>query len=123
MFLGKEETMAAHVLNERQAVLNKRLEDAGWGLFFIMIGILWLVPDAVVPQATWIIGAGLIMLGVNLFRSLYGIPMNGFSTTLGVLALGAGAASLAGIHLPVVPLLIIALGIAIIVRPFVTAQP
>jgi hypothetical protein len=109
--------MTAHVQTERQIILNKRLEDVGWGLFLILIGVLWLVPDAIVPQATWIVGAGLIMIGINLLRTANGIPMNRFSATLGILALTAGLASMAGLHLPILPIVLIALGMVILLKP------
>ena len=110
--------MTAQVQTERKVILNKRLEDVGWGLFLIMIGVLWLIPDAVVPQATWIIGAGLIMIGINLLRMVNGIPMNRFSASVGILALTAGLLSLAGMRLPVLPIALIALGMVILAKPF-----
>jgi membrane-bound ClpP family serine protease len=58
--------------------LNKRLEAVAWGLFLIMIGGLWLLPEAV-PEGTWLFGVGIIMLGLNGVRKLYGIKMSGFT--------------------------------------------
>jgi hypothetical protein len=46
--------------------LDRRLEGIGWALFLIMIGGLGLVPS--VPQGTWLVGTGLIMLGLNVAR-------------------------------------------------------
>jgi hypothetical protein len=112
--------MTEHVETERQGTLNKRLEDIGWGLFLMMIGVLWLVPDATVPQGTWVIGAGLIMIGVNAVRHKKGIRVNGFSTSLGVLALAAGLASISGIRLPLFPIVLVAIGAMILLKPFFT---
>ena len=47
--------------------LNKRLEAIAWGLFLIMIGALWLLPDETVPEGTWLLGVGVILLGLNFF--------------------------------------------------------
>ena len=52
----------------RKQDLNKRLETVSWGLFLIMLGGFALVKD--VPEGTWLIGAGLIMLGLNAVRLL-----------------------------------------------------
>ncbi len=103
-------------MTDESAVLNKRLEDAGWGLFLAMIGILWLVPDAIVPQGTWMVGAGLILVAVNIIRYAKDIPISGFSTWLGIFAIGAGLVSIAGVHVPLFPLFLVAIGLVILVK-------
>ena len=54
----------------QKLALNARLEAIGWALFLIWIGGLWLMPDERLPEETWLIGAGLIMLGLNGVRYL-----------------------------------------------------
>jgi len=98
----------------RRQDLNKRLETIGWGLFFIMIGGFALVKD--VPEGTWLVGVGLIMLGLNLVRLLAGIRASWFTLILGTIALLSGLSSVAGVSIPVGPLLVILIGLAIIVR-------
>jgi hypothetical protein len=100
----------------RKQDLNKRLETVSWGLFLIMLGGLFLLPS--VPPGTWLIGAGVIMLGLNAVRLVAGIRPSGFSLILGTIALLAGIGSVLGIDLPVGPILIILIGLAIIVRAF-----
>jgi hypothetical protein len=68
--------------------LDRRLEGIGWALFLIMIGGIGLVPS--VPPGTWLVGTGLIMLGLNLARYLSGLRMSNFTVVLGVLALLLG---------------------------------
>ena len=41
---------------EQKLQLNKKLEAISWGLFRIMIGGLWLLPDETIPEGTWLIG-------------------------------------------------------------------
>ena len=98
----------------RKRELNKRLETIGWGLFLIMLGGFALVPS--VPSGTWLIGAGLIMLGLNVVRLVVGIRASGFTLILGTIALLSGIGSVYGIDIPVGALLIILIGLAIIVR-------
>jgi len=94
--------------------LNNRLEAIGWGLFLIMIGGLWLVPDAMVPAGSWLIGVGLIMLGLNVARYFFGIKLSWFTIILGFLALASGLGDFLGFDLPLVPIVLILIGLSII---------
>ncbi len=69
-----------------------------------------------VPEGTWLIGAGVIMLGLNAARLLAGIRVSWFTLILGTIALLSGLSSVLGVNIPVGPLLIILIGLAIIVR-------
>ena len=80
--------------------LDVRLVSTGWALFLIWIGGLWLVPNERLPEDTWLIGMGLIMLGINGIRYLNGIKMSGFTVVLGSLALVSGMAGVFGMDLP-----------------------
>jgi hypothetical protein len=106
------------VHEEQKAALNKRLEGIGWGLFLIVIGALWLIPDQLVPEGTWLIAAGLIMLGVNAVRYLNGIKLSGASVLLGLLALIFGVGAFMGLDLPFVAILLIVFGAGIVLRPW-----
>ena len=103
----------------QKSALNKRLESIGWALFLIMIGGLWLVPDERVPKGTWLIWAGLIILGLNGARYVSGIKMSGFTIVLGVLALAAGLGDFFGIDLPLLAILLILIGANIILKPLI----
>ena len=94
--------------------LNRRLETISWGLFLIMLGGFALLKS--VPEGTWLIGAGVIMLGLNAVRLLLGIRTSWFTVILGTVALLSGLGSVYGVSIPVGPLLIILIGLAIIVR-------
>lgn len=98
----------------RKRELNGRLETMSWGLFLIMIGGFALFKD--VPSGTWLIGAGIIMLGLNTVRLALGIRASWFTVILGTIALLSGIGSVYGIDIPVGPLLVILIGLAIIVR-------
>jgi hypothetical protein len=85
-------------------------------LFFVMIGGLAVVPDRWVPEGTWLVGTGLIMLGLNAVRYLNGIEMSAFTIVLGLVALGSGLSDVAGVDLPVIPIVLIAIGAHIIAK-------
>ena len=44
----------------------KQFDEIGWGIFLMMIGTSWLVPS--VPQGTWLIGTGVLLLVLNAIR-------------------------------------------------------
>lgn len=94
--------------------LNRRLESISWGLFLVMLGGFALLRS--VPEGTWLVGAGVIMLGLNAVRLVTGIRVSWFTVILGTIALCSGLGSVYGVSIPVGPLLIILIGLAIIVR-------
>jgi hypothetical protein len=104
---------------ESKEALNRRLESLGWGLFLIAIGMLWLAPAGVVPEGTWLIAAGVILLGVNLVRYRNDITLSGTGVLLGLLAIIFGVASFVGLELPFVAILLIVVGASIILRPWI----
>ena len=99
--------------------LNKRLENVSWGLFLIMLGGIWLVPDRFVPEGSWLIGAGLILIGLNVVRYLKQIPMSNFSLLLGGAALLIGISDFFQVDLPFFPILLIVLGAKLIIQPLI----
>jgi hypothetical protein len=101
-----------------KAILNKRMEAVGWGLFLIMLGGFALVPQEQVPKGLWSIGVGVIMLGLNITRYFYKIKMSGFTTFLGIVALLSGATQLMGMHNLDGPILLIIFGAALILKPW-----
>ena len=104
---------------EQKSALNKRLEAISWALFLIMIAVLWLMPEGRVPKDAWLIGVGLIMLGLNGTRYLYGIKMSGFTIVLGIVALAYGTSSSLGANLPFFPILFLIIGASIILFPLI----
>src|SRR5512135_1427982 len=101
-----EETHVATTPDAQRAV-TRPLDEFAWALFLILIGAIWLLPAGTVPEGTWLVGAAVILLGVNAVRSLRGIKMSGFAIVLGVLALLAGLGHLAGVNVPVFAILFI----------------
>ena len=102
--------------NDAKVALSHRLESIGWALFIIMIGCLWLVPADRIPEGAWLIGTGIIMIGVNLARYMNNIKMNGFTLAVGVIAIGLGLAGIFGLELPFFAILLIIIGANIILR-------
>ena len=63
------------------------------------------------PEGTWLAGTGLIMIGLNVVRHLKGVRVSSFSAVLGMIALALGSSAMAGVDLPVLPVLLAAVGL------------
>jgi len=92
----------------------EKYEKIGWGLFLVMLGAIWLFPDSIVPEGTFMFGVGIILLGINFIKYTKGYRVNGFTIFLGVVALVAGLSSLLGRSVDIFPLILILWGISII---------
>ncbi len=68
--------------------LNKRLEAIAWGLGFLWIGILGVIPGD--QSGIGLLSIGLILIGLNIGRMISKIPVNLFSSGVGVLAASLG---------------------------------
>jgi drug/metabolite transporter (DMT)-like permease len=101
----------------RKVVLSKRLEDFGWAVLLIVIGTIWLVPEKLMPKGSWLIAAGIIMLGLNAIRYFNGIKMVGFSLVAGMLALLAGFGEFFGLTLPLFAIALIVIGLVMLIKP------
>ena len=101
---------------------NRNLEGAAWGALFIWWGVTELIPS--LPDGTGAVGIGLILIGLNVARSLQGISTSAFTTTLGILALAWGALEMASpvlhlpFRLPVFVILLIVFGLILAGREF-----
>ncbi len=98
--------------NTRTSTLD--LEAIAWGAIFILLGITEMFKF--LPNGTGAIGIGLILIGLNVARSLTGRPTSGFTTTIGILVLVAGGLEIVSpyLHLsfemPIFAILMLALG-------------
>jgi len=98
---------------KKKAILDK-INGMGFALFIIMIGTLFLMPKGTLPETTWLIGSGIIMLGGNVARRLNGITLCQCTIALGGLLLIAGILGIYGIELPLLPILLVLAGIGIV---------
>jgi hypothetical protein len=105
-------------IKEKKRKLDQRIESIGWALFLIWSGALLIAPDGLVPEGSWLIGTGLIIIASMGIRYLYGIRVDGFWTVLGLLALSFGIREFFRLNLPVFPVLLIIVGVIIIYKVF-----
>ena len=105
---------------ENVRTANQNYGQLAWGAIFVWWGITEMFNF--LPKGTGALGLGLILIGLNAVRSLKGVPTNGFSVTVGILALVLGVLELAGFFLalpfeiPVFAVLLIVLGLIVLAR-------
>jgi hypothetical protein len=98
--------------------LNKSvaLTSLAWGLFFVLIGVSWMANEyygvPIVPYVA--LGAGVLLIGLNLARTGLGMRLSKFSLFIGIVALAFGGTALIGYELPLVETIIVLIGLFII---------
>jgi hypothetical protein len=99
----------------RKTTVN--IDTVAWGALFILWGITEMFEF--LPNGTFAIGIGLILIGINVVRSLTGQPTSGFTTTIGILALLAGGLEIArpvlqlSFEIPIFAILMLVLGLVL----------
>jgi hypothetical protein len=95
---------------------GRRLDEISLALVLIMTGAMWLSPVTLLPEGSWLVGLGLIVLGLNAVRRLRGLEVSGFGIIIGLVALAAGIGRIIGRDLPIIPGLLIVLGAGLVLR-------
>jgi hypothetical protein len=106
-------------MDARKEDLEKRFDDIGWGLLFLLFAALALPKGTAEYASVAAVGAG--MLGLNGARIVAGVEVRWFTIVLGATGLVAGAMALAGVKIDAFALFFVFLGVltivAAIVRP------
>lgn len=95
--------------------LDRKLDAAGWGLFFVWVGIALLLD---VGWGIGLLGVGILTLGEQAVRRYFGLNIDGFWTVVGVLFLAGGFWEMAEIQFSMVPFLLILAGVAVLLSVF-----
>lgn len=96
--------------------LNSRLNQIGWGIFLLMIGVIWLIPGNVLPDGSLFLTGGLIMIVINLVKKQKGIQTGNGNVIFGFVLIGIGIIDLLDSPVPVIAALLIFWGIGILFR-------
>jgi hypothetical protein len=92
--------------------LERRLGALGWGLFFIWIGVAFLVD---VGWGVGLLGVGINTIGIQVTRTYSGLKWDRFWTSVGCLFFLAGIWVLLDVQLDLPPILCIGVGVALLV--------
>ena len=109
--------------NAKKAALSRRLEGIGWGVLLITIGTIWLLPVKQVPQGSWLIAVGLIMVGLNAVRYFNAFRMSGFSLAVCISVLLAGLGEFYGLKLPLFAMALIGVGVCLLLKRLFEKDP
>lgn len=101
--------MRAFMRHHRKA---SRLDAIGWALFFIWVGIAWV---AGLDLGIGLLGVGLITLGMQLVRRITGVSVEIFWIVVGALFVLGGIWDLFEIEAPLIPILFIVCGVALLI--------
>ena len=109
----------------RIRVRNGTLTNIFWGLFLIWVGIItiWLQGDfgAAINNPLLALGTGVLLLAMNLFRSILRLKLSVLTLGLGVLLTVANALVLfLNQSIPFLPELLIIAGVALVIGAFRT---
>lgn len=102
-------------LNDKK-VLHKKLEAAGWSLFFIWAGIAFF---AHVGWGAGLIGVGIIIFGIQATRIYLGLKLEGFWVAVGFFFTLGGIWEVFHIQFGLLPILCIAAGVFVLGSAFV----
>lgn len=94
--------------------LARRLDSAGWGLFFIWVGIALLMD---LGWGVGLVGVAAITLGAQAARRCYGLRVEGFWVICGLALLVGGLWRMFEVEFSPIPILLIAAGAAVLLSP------
>jgi len=99
-----------------KSVSSKVLDAIAWGVFIVLLGVGW-IASAYYKVDTGIylaLGAGLILIALNLIRKVTGISISKFSLFIGLLAIALSVSGIAGFAMPFIPTIIVLVGLFIV---------
>ena len=91
---------------------SSMFDAIGWALFFIWAGVAWLLG---LGWGYGLIGLGILTLGMQVARYYFDVKVEGFWIVVGLAFLVGGFWELWSIAIPLAPLVLIAVGIALLI--------
>jgi hypothetical protein len=85
----------------------RQIDSAAWAVFFIWVGVVMLVG---LSWDWFLVGIGVLILGAQVMRRQSNLKIELFAVVIGVIILAAGVWDLLSMPLPLMPIILIALG-------------
>jgi hypothetical protein len=104
-------TNVEYVDRHNQFVVARRLDAAGWGLFFVWVGF------ALIANLGWgvaLLGVGVITLGGQLARKQFGVRFEPFWVAVGFLFAVSGVWEIFNFRIRLIPIVLIIAGAALL---------
>jgi len=90
---------------------TSKYDAAGWAFFFIWVGTAWIAGFSL---GVGLLGVAAITLGMQAIRKGSGVPVEGFWVLVGIGFAVAGLWQWLNIQLPLAPLVLIGVGVAVL---------
>lgn len=94
--------------SERSDPRARQIDSVAWAVLFIWIGVALL---AHVPWGWFLIGVGVLVLGAQAARRQASLKVEKFAIVIGLVFVVGGVWELLALQLPLVPILLILLGV------------
>jgi len=103
-------------MSSEKKALNRSLETASWGVFFVGLGAILAVQSIfkIDIKGGIFTTIGLVLIALNAIRYQKQIPMSKFTLFIGVLTLLIGISDFVGFKLPVFETILILIGLFIL---------
>lgn len=85
----------------------RQIDSATWAVFFIWVGVVML---GGLPWDWFLVGVGILILGAQMLRRQWNLKIDTFGVVIGLIILAAGMWDLLSLPLPLMPIILIALG-------------
>ena len=85
----------------------RQIDSAAWAVFFIWVGVVMLVG---LPWDWFLVGVGVLILGAQALRRQSNLKVETFGVVIGLIILAAGVWDLLSLPMPLMPIILIALG-------------
>lgn len=98
-------------MDTERETFARQLDALSWGLFLVWIGL------ALLMHVGWgwgLLGVAVIILGEAMIRRLKALPSHGFWIAIGLMLLVCALWELLAISWPLIPVLIIGFGLAVL---------
>jgi hypothetical protein len=115
MITKKQKEVSTMSETKKKVSAASRLDAIGWALFFIWVGYTYL---ADVEKGVGLLGVGIIVLGMQAVRTLFKLKLEGFWMVIGTLFAVGGLWEIYQVKLPLLPILLIVAGAALLVSAF-----
>lgn len=91
--------------------LSDKLSAIGWALFFIWVGVAYLLSPG---SGIALLGIGVIILGIQFVRKSSDLPLEGFWVVVGLLFVLGSIWDTFEAEIPLIPILLIVAGVVIL---------
>jgi hypothetical protein len=113
-----EEKSEKEIENDSKYLIatEKYIDAIGWSLFFLLIGLVLLVPQDNLYEGVGVIIFGFIILGVQIAKFIKKIKTSAIMIIIGLLALAFGVIALLGVEMPTTSIALIVIGFGILLN-------